>query len=95
MSGSAIADAGGLGLVEITAMRKHGYDDDFSIGVTAASSIIGPIIPPSIPFVIYGAIANVSIGGLFIGGIIPGLLMAGALFIMVAIIARKRNYPNP
>ncbi len=92
MSGSALADAGGLGMVEIEAMRKANYDEDFSIGVTAASSIIGPIIPPSIPFVIYGAVAGVSIGGLFIGGIVPGLLMAAALFAMVFVISRKRKY---
>lgn len=93
MSGSALADAGGLGMVEIEAMRKENYDEDFSIGVTAASSIIGPIIPPSIPFVIYGAAAGVSIGGLFIGGILPGLLMALTLFMMVYITAKKRRYP--
>lgn len=92
MSGSAIADSGGLGMVEIEAMRKADYDDDFSIGVTAASSIIGPIIPPSIPFVIYGAVAGVSIGGLFIGGVVPGLLMALALFAMVFVVSRRRNY---
>ncbi len=94
MSGSAIADAGGLGLIEIKAMRDAGYDDDFSIGVTASSSLIGPIIPPSIPFVVYGAVAGVSIGGLFIGGVVPGLLMAGALCVMVYFTAKKRNYPT-
>jgi tripartite ATP-independent transporter DctM subunit len=94
MSGSALADAGGLGLVEIKAMRDDGYDDEFSIGVTASSSTIGPIIPPSIPFVIYGAMANVSVGGLFIGGIIPGLLMGLTLSVMVYVLARKRNYPK-
>ena len=93
MSGSALADAGGLGMVEIEAMRKENYDDDFSIGVTAASSIIGPIIPPSIPFVIYGAVAGVSIGGLFMGGVVPGLLMALTLFVMVYITAKRRKYP--
>ncbi len=92
MSGSAIADAGGLGLIEIKAMRDAGYDDDFSIGVTASSSLIGPIIPPSIPFVVYGAVAGVSIGGLFIGGVVPGLLMAGALCVMCYFHAKKRNY---
>jgi tripartite ATP-independent transporter DctM subunit len=92
MSGSALADAGGLGMVEIEAMRKANYDEDFSIGVTAASSIIGPIIPPSIPFVIYGAVAGVSVGGLFVGGILPGLLMASALFVMVFVISRRRKY---
>ena len=94
MSGSALADAGGLGLVEIKAMRDDGYDDAFSIGVTASSSTIGPIIPPSIPFVIYGAMANVSVGGLFVGGIIPGLLMGMTLSIMVYIMAKKHGYPR-
>ena len=93
MSGSALADAGGLGMVEIKAMRDEGYDDDFSLGVTGASSTIGPIIPPSIPFVIFGAVANVSVGGLFVGGFIPGLIMGLALAVMVFIVARKRNYP--
>jgi tripartite ATP-independent transporter DctM subunit len=93
MSGSALADAGGLGLVELKAMRDEGYDDDFSLGVTGASSTIGPIIPPSIPFVIFGAVANVSVAGLFIGGFLPGLLMALALSVMVFIVARHRNYP--
>lgn len=94
MSGSASADAGGLGSVEIKAMRDAGYDDFFTIGVTGSSSLIGPIIPPSIPFVIFGAIANVSVGGLFIGGVVPGLIMAVSLFIMVFIVARRRNYPR-
>jgi tripartite ATP-independent transporter DctM subunit len=94
MSGAASADAGGLGLIEIEAMRKAGYDDDFSVGITAASSIIGPIIPPSVPAVIYGAMAGVSVGGLFIGGIIPGILMAFSLTVLVYIIAIKRNYPR-
>jgi tripartite ATP-independent transporter DctM subunit len=93
MSGSALADAGGLGLVEIKAMRDAGYNDDFAIGVTAASSLIGPIIPPSIPFVIFGAMANVSIGGLFVGGLIPGVLMGLTLSIMIFIIAKRRDYP--
>jgi len=93
MSGSAIADAGGLGLIEIQSMREENYDDDFIIGITGASSLIGPIIPPSVPAVVYGAIANVSIGGLFIGGIIPGLIMGLSLMLMITIIAHKRNYP--
>ncbi|MDR2392095.1 MAG: TRAP transporter large permease [Planctomycetota bacterium] len=92
MSGSALADAGGLGMIEIKAMRDAGYDDDLSIGVTAASSIIGPIIPPSIPMVVYGAVSGASIGGLFVGGVIPGLLMALALGAMVCIISRRRRY---
>jgi tripartite ATP-independent transporter DctM subunit len=94
MSGSASADAGGLGTVEIKAMRDAGYDDFFTIGVTASSSLIGPIIPPSVPFVIFGAIANVSVGGLFIGGIIPGIIMASCLFVMIFFVARKRGYPS-
>lgn len=94
MSGSALADAGGLGKMEIEAMREAGYDDDFSGAVTAASSMIGPLVPPSITMVLYGVIANVSIGKLFLGGIIPGFLCAAALMVMVWFIARKRNYPR-
>ena len=98
MSGAAVADAGGLGLVEIKAMRDAGYDDDFTLAITGSSSIIGPIIPPSIPAVIYGATAGVSIGGLFVGGVIPGLLMGLALMVMVYIYALQRDYatsPRP
>ncbi|MFA6505880.1 MAG: TRAP transporter large permease, partial [Treponemataceae bacterium] len=94
MSGAAVADAGGLGTIEIKAMNDAGYDLDFSIAVTAASSTIGPIIPPSLPMVIYGVMASASIGKLFIAGFIPGLLMAVALSIMVAYYAKKRNYPK-
>lgn len=94
MSGAAVADAGGLGNVEIKAMREAGYDTDFSVGVTAASSTIGPIIPPSLPLVIYGVMAGVSIGELFAAGLIPGLLMALSLMIMVAWYAKRRNYPR-
>ncbi len=94
MSGAAVADAGGLGAIEIKAMREAGYDDDFSVGVTAASSTIGPIIPPSLPLVIFGVMASVSIGELFVAGIIPGLLMAVSLMIMVWYMSKKRNYPR-
>jgi tripartite ATP-independent transporter DctM subunit len=94
MSGAAVADAGGLGTIEIKAMRDAGYDDDFSVGITAASSTIGPIIPPSLPLVIYGVMASASIGELFAAGFIPGLLMGVALMIMVALYARKRRYPR-
>ena len=94
MSGAAVADAGGLGTIEIKAMRDAGYDADFSVGVTAASSTIGPIIPPSLPMVIYGVMASASIGQLFAAGFIPGLLMAAALMMMVAWYAHKRNYPR-
>lgn len=94
MSGAAVADAGGLGNIEIKAMKDAKYDTDFSVGITAASSIIGPIIPPSLPLVIYGVIASVSIGELFVAGLVPGLLMAVSLMLMVAYYARKRNYPR-
>ena len=94
MSGAAVADAGGLGTIEIEAMRKAGYDDDFTCAITAASSTIGPIIPPSLPMVIYGVLAETSVGGLFIGGFIPGLMMAVALMVMVRHYAIKRNYPR-
>src|SRR5436309_10070912 len=76
MSGTAIADAAGLGTIEIKAMRDQGYDVGFSVGVTAASATLGPIIPPSLPFVIYGMMANVSVGQLFVAGIVPGVVMA-------------------
>ncbi|MDD5017894.1 MAG: TRAP transporter large permease subunit, partial [Eubacteriales bacterium] len=92
MSGSALADVGGLGQIEIAAMREAKYGDDFALGVTAASGTIGPIIPPSIPFVIYGAFASVSVGALFMGGLLPGVLMGGCLMVMVAVISKKRNY---
>ncbi|MBO6520229.1 MAG: TRAP transporter large permease [Rhodospirillales bacterium] len=93
MSGAAVADAGGLGSIEIKAMKDAGYDTEFSVGITAASSTIGPIIPPSLPMVIYGVLASASVGKLFAAGFIPGLLMAVALMIMIAFIARKRRYP--
>lgn len=94
MSGAAVADAGGLGAIEVKAMRNKGYDAGFSVGVTAASSTIGPIIPPSLPMIIYGVMAGASIGQLFAAGFIPGLLMAIALMAMVAYYAKKRNYPK-
>ena len=93
MSGSAIADSGGLGLIEIQAMRDEGYDDAFSGSITAASSIIGPIIPPSITMVLYGVLTETSIGRLFAGGVFTGLACAAALMIMVYITAKRRAYP--
>lgn len=92
MSGAAIADAGGLGTVEIKAMREGGYDPDFAVGVTAASSTIGPLIPPSLPLIVYGVVSSTSIGQLFAAGLLPGLLMAVALMIMVAWYAKVRGY---
>ena len=92
MSGSAAADAGGLGTIEMEAMTKNGYDDDFSGAVTAASSVIGPIFPPSIPLIIYGATASVSVAKLFMGGVLPGLLMGVALMVLVFLFAIKYKF---
>jgi tripartite ATP-independent transporter DctM subunit len=94
MSGSAIGDIVAMGPVEIKAMREAGFPHKFSVAITAASSLIGPIIPPSIPMVFYGVLAGVSIGSLFIGGIVPGLLMAGSLMVWVYIQAKRHNYPQ-
>ena len=94
MSGAATADAVGLGTVEMKAMLKEGYDRNFSAGITAASSLIGPIIPPSIPLVAYGVIAEESIGSLFLGGIVPGILMALVFMSYVSYRAYQSNYPS-
>jgi tripartite ATP-independent transporter DctM subunit len=94
MSGTAIADAGGLGAIEIKAMKDAGYDEDFAIAVTGASSLIGPIIPPSVPAVVFGVIAGVSVGRLFVAGVIPGLLMALVMGVFVFFVAKKHNYPK-
>jgi len=92
MSGTAIADAAGLGTIEIKAMKDHGYPIDFSVGVTAASATLGPIIPPSLPFVIYGMMAGVSIGQLFLAGVIPGIVMGVFMMATVSWYAYRRNY---
>ena len=92
MSGTAIADAAGLGTVEIKAMQDHGYSAEFAVGVTAASATLGPIIPPSLPFVIYGMMANVSVGALFLAGILPGVLMAILMMLTVAYYAHKNKW---
>ena len=94
MSGSAMADVGGLGQIEIDAMRKEKFDDDFTIGITAASGTVGPIVPPSIPFVVYGSFASVSVGALFMGGILPGVLTAFCIALLIFFFARKRHYPR-
>jgi tripartite ATP-independent transporter DctM subunit len=91
MSGTAVADAGGLGTIEIKAMRDHGYKTDFAVGITAASSTVGPIIPPSLPMVIFGVMANVSIGQLFAAGFLPGLLLAAFLMMYVTWYAHRYN----
>ena len=92
MSGTAIADAAGLGTIEIKAMKDHGYDLEFAVGVTAASATLGPIIPPSLPFVIYAMFANVSVGALFLAGILPGLVMALLMMATVAFFAHKNKW---
>ena len=92
MSGTAIADAAGLGTIEIKAMKDHGYDIEFAVGVTAASATLGPIIPPSLPFVIYAMMANVSVGALFLAGILPGVLMAFLMMLTVAYFAHKNGW---
>ncbi len=94
MSGSAIADAAGPGIVSIRMMQKNGYSAEFAGALTAASSTIGPIIPPSIPLVIYAMVSSASVGALFLGGVIPGLMMALALMAAVHYIAVKRNFPR-
>lgn len=98
MSGSAVADSAGLGAVEIKAMKEDGYDAEFSAAITAASATVGPIIPPSIPFVIYGAMTNTSVGALFLGGFFPGIMMGLAMMVVVYYRAIKRGYrkhPRP
>jgi len=92
MSGTAIADAAGLGTIEIKAMQDHGYSTEFSVGVTAASATLGPIIPPSLPFVIYALFANVSVGALFLAGILPGVVMAILMMLTVAYYAHKNKW---
>jgi tripartite ATP-independent transporter DctM subunit len=94
MSGSAVADAMGIGQIEIRAMRQAKYPDDFSVAVTAASATIGPVIPPSIPLIIYAVVANVSATSLLIAGILPGLLMGALMMLVVAIQARRLSLPT-
>lgn len=94
MSGSATADTAGLGTIEIEAMEDAGYDKEFSAAITGASSSIGPIIPPSITMVIYGAMSGTSILRLFLGGIVPGLLMAVSLMVFIIILAPIKKFPR-
>lgn len=94
ISGAAVATAVAIGMVMIPAMKKAGYDEDVSAAVTATASCMGPIIPPSIPFIIYGVIANVSIGALFLGGVVPGILLGAGLMIYMYYVAKKRDYPR-
>ncbi|MDO3436136.1 TRAP transporter large permease [Rhizobium sp. CBN3] len=92
MSGTALADAAGIGTIEIKAMKDHGYPVEAAVGVTAASATLGPIFPPSLPFVIYGMMANVSIGALFMAGILPGIVMTLLMMITVAAFAYRKRW---
>ncbi|MFC0341048.1 TRAP transporter large permease [Paracoccus niistensis] len=92
MSGTALADAAGIGTIEIKAMKDHGYPVEAAVGVTAASATLGPIFPPSLPFVIYGMMANASIGALFMAGIIPGIVMTSLMMLTVWIFARRYGW---
>lgn len=94
MSGAAVADASGLGTIEVEAMKNEGFDAEFSAAVTAASSTIGPIIPPSIPLVMFGVAGGVSISKLLIAGLVPGIVMGLLLMVIVFFIAKKRDYPK-
>ncbi len=94
ISGTAVSDAASLGAVEMKAMKDAGYDPGFSAAVTAASSAIGPIIPPSVVLIIYGVMGEVSIGALFLGGIIPGVVIGLVLMVLVYILAIKRKFPR-
>ena len=93
ISGSSTADAAGIGSLMIPAMKKQGYDSSFSVAITACSSVMGVIIPPSIMMVVWGGLMSVSIGGLFMAGIIPGILIALLMMGTVLVYAKRRNYP--
>lgn len=93
MTGSALADASGLGMMEIKAMEDGGYERPFACAVSAATATIGPIIPPSIPMVIFSMLSGASLGNLFLGGVVPGLVMGVAMMVYIAAVAKRRNYP--
>jgi tripartite ATP-independent transporter DctM subunit len=94
MSGSALADVGGIGRIEIKAMRDKGFRPAFAAAVTCSSAIVGPIFPPSIPLILYGTITGVSVLQLLLGGIVPGLLCVGMLMVTTAVLAARRGYPR-
>ena len=94
MSGAAVVDAAGLGQIELDAMEKGGYPKGFAVAVTSASSTIGPIFPPSLPMVVFSFVSGVSVGRLFLGGVVPGILMTAILMIMVAVYSKKNKYPR-
>lgn len=93
VSGSAAADAAGLGNIEIKAMTEKGFDPEFAVGITAASSIIGPIFPPSGPLLVFGTLASISVGSLFMGGVTVGIIMTIFLMITVYVVSKGKNYP--
>jgi len=94
ITGTAVADAASIGGVMIPGMKKAGYPADFSAAVTAASSTVGPIIPPSVPMIIVGALSGISVGKMFLAGAIPGILMGVAMMVTTYLIARKKNFPR-
>ncbi len=94
MCGAAVAEAAGLGMLAMKAMPERGFDKKFTAAITGAAATIGPVIPPSIPFVIYGSIAGVSIGQLFLSGFLPGVFMAAVMGVSVYFISKKRGYPR-
>ena len=94
ISGSAVATAVAIGVVMIPAMKRAGYDENVAAALTSSAACLGPIIPPSIPFIIYGVTANVSIGALFLGGVFPGIGLALALMVYMSFVATKHNYPR-
>jgi tripartite ATP-independent transporter DctM subunit len=94
ISGSAVAAVGGLGEIEMKAMKDNGFDEDFAASVTVASSVLGPVIPPSIPLIIYASMTDNSVGKLFLGGVIPGLLLACSLMVLIYFMSKKRAYPR-
>ncbi|HVJ75744.1 MAG TPA: TRAP transporter large permease [Casimicrobiaceae bacterium] len=94
MSGSALADIGGLGRIEIDAMKKKGFSPAFAAAVTSSSAIVGPIFPPSIPLIIYGTVTGVSVIQLLLGGILPGLVCVAMLMLMTGWLAVRRRYPR-
>ncbi len=94
ITGSAIADCSAVGSMMIPGMKKEGYDEDFAAGLVASAAIMGPIIPPSIPFVVYALLSSTSVAALFLGGIVPGVMIAIGCMIVCYVTARKRNYPR-
>ena len=94
MSGSALADVCGIGMMEVDEMRKDGYDSPFSCAITAATAVVGPIFPPSVQLVIFAMLSGASVGALFMGGVLPAVMICFALAVYVAIVSKKRDYPR-